>query len=272
MAYLRLAAICGALILLLLLIAPVQWLALRARWDLRHAIPVASCRILAWLLQLRVVAHGEMVPGQARLLAANHVSWLDIIALGSMAPACFLAKREVASWPVIAFFVRVQETVLVDRNRRRSIPGANAAMAQRMLAGRAMVLFPEGTTGDGTALKKFHSSHVASARDLLATAAEVDKVAVQPVAIRYSSPHAAWFGDATLLPHVWAIVSGKPIRCEIAFGEALPYRRGADRKEVTREIATRIGTLLEDAAPCARAVFMGEAGAASIDTLAPLGS
>lgn len=254
MAFLRLAAICGALILLLLLVAPVQWLALRTSWTLRHAIPVASCRLLAWLLQMRVAAHGEMVPEQARLLAANHVSWLDIIALGSVAPACFLAKLEVASWPVIAFFARVQETVLVDRNRRRSIPGANAAMARRMLAGRPMVLFPEGTTGDGTVLKKFYSSHFASARDLLAAVAEVDEVAVQPVAIRYSSPHAAWVGDATLLPHVWAVVSGKPLCCEIAFGEALPFRRGSDRKLVTSEIAARIGALLEDEAPVAKAV------------------
>jgi len=137
-------------------------------------------------------------PQGPRLIAAN-VSWLDILALCSVEPVCFLAKREVEAWPVVSTFARLQETVFTDRHRRRTIPAANAAMAQRMLAGRPTLLFPEGTTGDGSALHKFHSSHFAAARDLLATASGIETVCVQPVAIRYSSPAAAWLGDATLL-------------------------------------------------------------------------
>ncbi len=116
-------------------------------------------------------------------------------------------------------------------------------MARRMLTGRTVLLFPEGTTGDGLLMRKFHSSHFAAARDLLAKAAGVESLVVQPVAISYSTPAAAWFGEATLLPHFWAVLKGEPIRCELIFGEALPYVRGTDRKVVAREVAARIAMM-----------------------------
>lgn len=257
MAYLRISAICFTLIFLLLIATPLQWLALRFGWRLRHAIPIASSRLLAWILRMRVVARGATVPARARLLAANHVSWLDILALSSVEPMCFLAKIEVASWPVISFFVRVQETVLINRKRRRSIPGANATMAQRMHAGRTMLLFPEGTTGDGLTLRKFHSSHFAAARDLLAQETGLEDVAVQPVAIKYSTPRAAWFGDASLVPHLWSLLRGSPISCELAFGEPLPYRRDSNRKHVASEVAAQIDEMLRHMVPAAEVALDG---------------
>jgi 1-acyl-sn-glycerol-3-phosphate acyltransferase len=249
MAYIRVIAICLALLVCLVVAVPLQWTALRLGWPSQRSVPVACCRILSRLLRMKVAAHGVPLRGGARLLAANHVSWLDILALSSIEPVCFLAKKEVGSWPIVSTFVRLQETVLIDRERRRSIPGANAAMAQRMLAGRGMLLFPEGTTGDGLSLKTFKSSHFASARDLLAEAAGVEHVAVQPIAIRYSSPAAAWHGDATLLPHIWSLLKGAPLRCDLVFGEPLPYSRGTNRKHVTREVAIRVRDMLSSLAP-----------------------
>jgi 1-acyl-sn-glycerol-3-phosphate acyltransferase len=207
MAYFRATAIVLAMLLFLSL-APLQWLALRQRWPLRLWLPVAFGRTLAALVRLEVVVDRAPPPQGPRLIAANHVSWLDILVLCSVEPVCFLAKREVEAWPAISTFARLQESVFIDRQRRRTIPAANAAMAQRMLAGRPMLLFPEGTTGDGSALRKFYSSHFAAARDLLATASGIETVCVQPVAIRYSSPAAAWLGDATLLPHLWSLLKG----------------------------------------------------------------
>jgi 1-acyl-sn-glycerol-3-phosphate acyltransferase len=251
MAYIRVVAICLALLAFLIIAVPLQWTALRFGWPSPRLVPLACCRILARLLRLEVIAHGSPMRGGARLLAANHVSWLDILALSSVEPVCFLAKKEVASWPVVATFAKLQETVLIDRKRRRAIPGANAAMAQRMLMGRGMLLFPEGTTGDGIALKTFKSSHFASARDLLAEATGIDVVSVQPIAIRYSSPRAAWHGDATLIPHVWSVLRREPLRCDLVFGEPVPYTRGTNRKHVTREVAVRVEAMLASLAPAA---------------------
>ncbi len=243
MAYLRATALILASLLFLCL-APLQWVALRRRWPLRLLLPVAFSRTLAALLRLDVVTESAKLPEGPRLIVANHLSWLDIVAVCCIEPVCFLAKREIGSWPICSTFARLQETVFVDRQRRRSIPGANAAMAQRMLAGRPMLLFPEATTGDGSALRKFHSSHLAAARDLLAKADWVDTVWVQPVAIRYSTPTAAWFGDATLLPHLWAVLKGEPIRCDLVFGKPLAYARGDNRKVITGHAASAVAGML----------------------------
>ncbi|MGH6811329.1 MAG: lysophospholipid acyltransferase family protein [Methylocella sp.] len=267
MAYLRAILTILALLLFWSLV-PLQWLALRRRWPLRLWLPVAFGRALAALLRLRVFVKHFPPPQGPRLIAANHVSWLDILVLCSVEPVCFLAKREVEAWPVVSTFARLQETVFFDRQRRRTIPAANAAMAQRMLAGRPMLLFPEGTTGDGSALRKFHSSHFAAVRDLLATASGIETVCVQPVAIRYSSPAAAWLGDATLLPHVWSLLKDEPIRCDLAFGKPLAYARGQSRKAVAVEAASAIAGMLASMARAAETSLPAQAATPALDSLA----
>ena len=264
MAYIRATAMILALLMFLSL-APLQWLALRRRWPLRLWLPVAFGRTLAALVRLEVVVNCAAPLQGPRLIAANHVSWLDILVLCSVEPVCFLAKREVEAWPAISTLARLQETVFVDRQRRRTIPAANAVMAQRMLAGRPVLLFPEGTTGDGSALRKFHSSHFAAARDLLATASAIETVCVQPVAIRYSSPAAAWLGDATLLPHLWSLLKGEPIRCDLAFAKPLAYARGESRKAIASESASAIAGML---AAMARAADLPvQAGSPALDPI-----
>jgi 1-acyl-sn-glycerol-3-phosphate acyltransferase len=198
------------------------------------------------------VPHGETpsaCPGAAlpRLLVANHVSWIDIPALGTLNTISFLAKQEVARWPIIATFARLQRTIFVDRDSRKSIREANAAMAARMQDGGWVALFPEGTTHDGLALGRFHSSHFAAARDLLEANPHVEAVRVQPVAIRYSSAHAAWLGDDLLLPHVMELVRGPPITCDLFFSPPLNFDRASDRKLVARQCTDRIETLLAGA-------------------------
>jgi len=264
MAYLRMTAVVLALLLFLSL-APLQWLAPRRRWPLRLWLPIAFGRTLAALLRLRVFAKQVPPPQGPRLLAANHVSWLDVLALCSVEPVCFLARREVDTWPVASTFARLQETVFVDRQRRRTIPAANAAMAKRMLAGRPVLFFPEGTTSDGSVLHKFHSSHFAAARDLLASASGIETVCVQPVAIRYSSPAAAWLGDATLLPHLWSLLTGAPIRCDLVFGKPLAYARGESRKAIAREAASAIAGMLASMAQVAD--LPAQAGTPALDPI-----
>jgi lyso-ornithine lipid O-acyltransferase len=267
MAYLR-AILIVLTLLLFLSFAPLQWLALRRRWPLRLWLPVALGRTLASLVGVDVVASRAAPPPGPRLIAANHVSWLDIVVLCCVEPVCFLAKREVEAWPIVSTFAQLQETVFFDRQRRRSIPAANAAMAQRMLAGRPMLLFPEGTTGDGLALRKFHSSHFAAVRDLLATARGIETVCVQPVAIRYSSPAAAWLGDATLLPHLWSLLKGEPIRCDVAFGKPLACARGKSRKAIAHEAASAIAAMLAAMARAAEASEPVQSGAPGLDPIA----
>ncbi|MGH6868896.1 MAG: hypothetical protein ACREDA_08520 [Methylocella sp.] len=131
-----------------------------------------------------------------------------------------------------------------------------------------MLLFPEGTTGDGAALRKFRSSHFAAARDLLAMASGVETVCVQPVALRYSSPAAAWLGDATLLPHLWSILKGEPIRCDLDFGKPLAYARGDSRKAIAGETESAIAGMLAAMARAAERSLSAQAATPALDPIA----
>lgn len=232
MAVFRVFLLVAALVFFFVVAAPLQGMLARGMPALAARLAIAFCRTLLRIVRVTVDVTGRPVVDGPVLLAVNHVSWIDILALGSITPFCFLAKREVASWPVLSVFAKVQGTVFVDRSRRRGIPPANRQMADRMLEGRAVLLFPEGTTYDGEVPGRFYSSHFAAARDLLRNSPAHDRVAVQPVALAYSSATAAWIGDDALLPHLWRVLRGKPLHCLVSFGPAIAYRRDTDRKAV----------------------------------------
>lgn len=232
--------------------APLQFVARRSGWRLARVVPVFFSRCLCRALRVQVRSRGAGPAQSPRLIVANHVSWTDILVLGTIEPLCFLAKSEVAGWPLFGTLARLQNTVFVDRLRIRAIPAVNAEIALRLHAGEPVVLFAEATTSDGTRVKRFHSSHFAAARDLMRKRRTCDRVLIQPVALAYVRRNGlplgragraalAWYGDMTLLPHLWTLLRGGPIDCEIIFAAPLIYERGANRKHVARlaELAVR---------------------------------
>ena len=237
MAALRFILIFVALVGFFLIGVPLQWMVARCAPRLADRIPSVFCRSLLRLMRVDVAVRGDIVASAPVLVAANHVSWIDILVLGATAPFCFLAKSDVASWPVVSAFASAQGTVFVDRRRRRTIPEANRRMASRMLQGRPVLLFPEGTTVAGPEPGPFRSSHFAAARDVLvaATGHDVVLVIVQPSAIAYSSDSAAWIGDDDLLSHLWRTLCAPPIRCSITFGAPIAYTACSHRKQVAHQ-------------------------------------
>ena len=256
MAAIRAFLIVVALAIFFLVGAPLQWFVARRLPRAAHRIPLLFCRSLLWLMRVRVAVDGARVTDRPVLMAANHVSWIDILALGTLTPFCFLAKREVAAWPILSAFAEVQGTVFVDRHSRRSIPGANRRMAERLRAGRAVLLFPEGTTIGAGEPAPFKSSHFAAARDFLRLGADQSEVPVQPVAIAYSSPAAAWVGDDALLPHVWRVLRGPPLTCSLGFLPPIAYGADTDRKAVAQACRDAVALAIRRArtAPAAVAV------------------
>lgn len=249
MAYLRAAGVFFMMICFFVIGAPLQWLVLRLCLPVSDVLPLRFNRMLLALLQIRVVVHGRMPPDEQerhlpQLLVANHVSWTDIPALGTLHMISFLAKREVARWPIISSFARLQGTLFVDRLSRKSIRDVNAAMAARMREGGWVALFPEGTTHDGTSLGRFHSSHFAAARELLLSAAHIKAVRVQPIAIRYSAARAAWLGDDLLLPHIMQLVKGAPVTCDLFLCAPLIFDRTSDRKLIAQACNQSIEAML----------------------------
>ena len=236
----RLAAILALVAVLL----PAQALAVHFRRPLAARLPVFFHCCLLRLLRIRITSLGEVPKaGDPALILSNHVSWLDIPVLASLAPLSFIAKSEVAGWPLVGLLAKLQRCVFVERSRKAATGEVNAVVARRLGAGDAMVLFPEGTTGDGIRLLPFRSSLVGAARTALLSH-EVETIDLRPVAIAYrrrrglpftrrEMPAVAWYGDMDLAPHLAALVRGGPIDVTVVWGEPVRFDRSVDRKEAT---------------------------------------
>lgn len=257
MARLRPFLVLAPLVLLTLVLIPVQMLAVRFNWTLAHRLPMAFHRAAGRALGVRVTVRGKPETARPLLFASNHVSWLDIVVLGSLQPLSFIAKSEVATWPLFGTLARLQRTVFVERERRARTGDQAAAIAERLSNGDAMVLFAEGTTGDGNQILPFRSALVGAARAAL-DAGGHSHVMVQPVAIAYTRlhglpigrlwrPHVAWIGDLELPPHLLAIAREGGLDVTVSFGEPIAFDRDGDRKRVTAGAEASVRTLLVDA-------------------------
>lgn len=222
-------------------LAPLQVLAIRFDWRMAHWIPLLFHRLFLRLFGVRVIERGRPPGSAATLVVANHVSWLDIPVIGSLHPLSFIAKSEVEGWPVVGTFARLQRTVFIDRQRRRATAEVNHAVAHRLVKGEAIVLFAEGTTGDGNRVLPFRSSLVGAAQAALTDPA-VDQINLQPLSVAYTArnglpvtrrekPEIAWYGDMDLAPHLAAFARQGPLDVVVTWGEPIPFR--GKRKEAT---------------------------------------
>jgi 1-acyl-sn-glycerol-3-phosphate acyltransferase len=248
MSRVRLAAILACLALFAILLLPFQLVALRlsTRWAAK--IPMLWQRAAARLIGLRVRVEGTPFAGGALLLVSNHVSWLDIVTLGSQLPVSFIAKSDVANWPIVKWLARLQRSVFIDRNRRTATATTNNAIAARLAAGDTIVLFAEGTTGDGVSVLPFRSALLGVAR----AAGSVDPViTVQPVAVVYTAlqglpigrlrmADVAWHGDMDLAPHLVRLIGVGAIDAVVRFGTPIPFLATADRKAVAAQAEAEV--------------------------------
>lgn len=232
------------LALALAVMAPLQYVAVRAGWRLAGRLPVLFHRLFLRVFAIRVATIGSPPdPAVPTLVLANHVSWLDIPVMGSLAPLSFVAKSEIAGWPVVGHLSRLQRCIFLDRSRKAATAEVNAVMAGRLSSGDAILLFPEGTTGDGVRLLPFRSSLVGAARAALADPA-LAAIRLQPLAIAYVArgglpvtrrelPAIAWYGDMDLGPHLSDFLRSGPLDVVAVWGEPIPFGPRTDRKRAT---------------------------------------
>jgi len=186
---------------------PVQVVLLYLKGRAKARFPVWYHRRCLSLFGFKVKTIGDASTSHPTLFIANHTSYLDIIVLSSFLEVSFVAKTEVATWPLFGWLAKLQRTVFVDRKRNSTETQRND-IADRLKAGDNLVLFPEGTSNDGNRVLPFKSA--------LFSVAEIPTeppMTIQPVSIAYTKlngiplgralrPFYAWYGDMALAPHL----------------------------------------------------------------------
>ncbi|MDR3493097.1 MAG: lysophospholipid acyltransferase family protein [Ancalomicrobiaceae bacterium] len=227
------------LVAVTLAVLPVQMLAAGADWPLARQLPVWWHGFVLRRLGVRVTEAGGPANDRPLLITANHISWLDISVLASRTSLSFVAKSEVASWPIFGLFARLQRCIFVDRQRRTATGATTREIGDRLKAGDAIVLFPEGTSGDGNGILPFRSALLGAARAAIGEGEGT--VWVQPVAIRYrrlqglpigrfERPRLAWYGNMDLIPHLLAAFSLVAVDVDVIWGEPIATTDASDRK------------------------------------------
>lgn len=255
---LRLVVLAVGFTVATVVLLPFQWVAVKHALPLRQKIPTVFHRIVCALVGVRVHEVGRPAADRPLLIVANHVSWIDIAAVTSRLPVVFVAKSEVATWPLFGLFAKLQRSVFVDRARRSKTREVNAEIAQRLAEGDPVVLFGEGTSSDGNRVLPFRSALIGAAGDALAEAEAGRPVHVQPLSIAYTRyqgvpmgrqfrPLAAWYGSIDLVPHLARIGSVGAVDMVLTWGEPVAYDAASDRKAVTRLLEERVRTMTAEA-------------------------
>ncbi len=190
---------------------------------------------------LRIRVHGEPAHGGGVLYVANHISYLDISVLGSVLNVPYVAKREVASWPVFGLIGRLGGTLFIDRRPGRTA-GHRDELAARLAAGERLILFAEGTSSSGDRVLPFKSALFAA----LVQGGPGEPIRMQPVTIAYTRfrggltighalrPLYAWYGDMTLLPHIWSALGLPGAEVEVRFHPPVLASDFSSRKDLAR--------------------------------------
>lgn len=187
---------------------------------------------------------GTPRPG-GTLLVANHVSWLDIVAIHALCPrARFVSKADVKAWPVLNRLVDAAGTLYLERERRRDAMRVMHHIGEALVAGDMVAVFPEGTTGAGHELLPFHAN--------LLQAAIATGTPLQPLALRFSdaahavSPAVAFVGDTTLLQSLWWVVCAEGLRVRVRFLPPIGSEH-ADRRALAERLRGEIAAALDAA-------------------------
>lgn len=212
-------------------------------------------RQLLDLLGIALEVHGTPRPG-AKLFVANHVSWLDIVAINAVHPSRFVSKAEVRRWPLLNRLVDAADTLYLERERRRDALRVVHQVADALRQGHTVAVFPEGTTSDGTGLLPFHAN--------LLQAAIATETPVQPIALRYRdpshavSPSVAYVGDTSLLQSLWWVATAEGLVAEVHFLAARGSRQ-LERRALAEQLRADIAGVLSVAQPQEEQLRVGAA-------------
>jgi 1-acyl-sn-glycerol-3-phosphate acyltransferase len=179
------------------------------------------------------------------LLVANHTSWLDIVVISSFVPAIFVAKQEVEGWPIFGWLAQLQRSIFVNRDRRQLIDTTISLVADALVAGEIVAIFPEGTSTDGTDVFPFRSALIGAARETLRKAEHLSAIFVQPLSIAYVGANrrlAVWAreDEIPIDQHVLQVIGMRRIEVTLKWGDPIPADIRSDRKVLAKQLEEAI--------------------------------
>jgi 1-acyl-sn-glycerol-3-phosphate acyltransferase len=183
-----------------------------------------EARVHAWAqamlngVGIELTVRGSPVASGPALLVANHLSWLDIVVMHASRYCRFVSKSDIKNWPLVGTLAAGAGTLYIERESKRDAHRVVHQMAERLLLGEVLAVFPEGTTGDGITLKPFHAN--------LLQAAISAKAPVQPIALRFVDARTGktsfaprYIDDDSIFVSIWETLCVPQLRAEVVFGE-----------------------------------------------------
>ncbi len=219
----------------------------------------AWCAGTCWLLGVRLGCRGRPFTDCPTLFVANHVSYIDIVVLGAILDGTFIAKAEVAGWPLFGQLGRLTRTFFVRRHWRQARIQRND-LAARMRANESFVLFAEGTSTDGLSVHRLKTSLLSVAEPWILDC----PVAVQAVTLAYvrladgtlvgpsNCDLYAWHGDAELLPHLWNVLQRTGVELQVSIHEPVLSWSVQSRKVLGRQLRDELAGQLAASYAAAR--------------------
>ena len=209
------------------------------RRNARLAIRASWCQRMLSLLGVRLRVSGP-VPFGCHLIASNHVSWLDVFAIGAMFPCWFVSKAETRAWPVIGWLAAGNETLFLRRRSARAAYRMNAEIRARLGSGQYVAIFPEGTTTDGSRVLPFYPALFQPAVDC--------RRRILPMAVCYRDhagnyvAAAAYIDDEPLWKSLRAVLDAPGIEARLVLDDAFAAS-GCSRRELAARACGAVARL-----------------------------
>lgn len=226
-----------------LLIAVGSQLLLGKQWYARPAgrfIKLSWVRILACILNLKIRRHGT-ISDKPVVFVANHISWLDVVALGSDRGCAFVAKNSVKRWPLIGAVAGLSGTLFINREDKKDVAKTLARSNQLVAKGVSLAFFPEATTTNGKILKPFKTSLYQTA---INSARNIQAVAIRyPSCLSKKSP-APYIGDETFLMHLLKVLATPRIDVTLTYCKPIVVDAEYSRKQLAETTQMQVAKIL----------------------------
>ncbi len=236
---------------------PLVLIQIIALWFIKgraaYIIPrIWHCGVAA-ILGLKIELRGDIVHDKQLIYISNHLSYLDIPVIGTVLKASFIAKEDIAHWPVIGYLCRMQQTAFISRNSRHAKKVAGA-LEDMLAEGKSLILFPEGTSTVGTSVLPFKSSLFS----LLEPKESSPPLPIQPFILELVSVNKkpitaasrdlySWYGDMDFSPHMWVFLKNNGATVRLTFLDVIHPPTPFDRKTLCKTVEERITSGLNNA-------------------------